>query len=78
MPSRKRPIVEALLYAAILTLIVSRHLLALVRSALGTLGERVPTQRWAALLESVAQELLFIVLLLRPQGMFGKVLERKA
>jgi len=63
MPSAKRPIVEALLYAAILTLIVSRRLLALVRAALGPRGERVPNQRWAAVLESVAQELLLIVLL---------------
>jgi len=63
MPSAKRPVVEVLLHAAILTLIASRRLLALVRSALGKLGERVPTQRWAAVLESVAQELLLIVLL---------------
>ena len=74
MPSRKRPIVEALLYAAILTLIVSRRLLALVRAALGELGEHVPTQRWAALLESVAQELLFIVLL--PPRLTGEILWR--
>lgn len=63
MPSAKRPVVEVLLHAAILTLIASRRLLALVRSTLGQRGERVPNQRWAAVLESVAQELLVIVLL---------------
>jgi len=63
MPSAKRSVVEALLHAAILTLIVSRRLLALARAALGQRGERVPNQRWAAVLESVAQELLAIVLL---------------
>jgi len=63
MPSAKRPVVEVLLHAAILTLIASRRLLAVVRSALGKRGARVPNQRWAAVLESVAQELLVIVLL---------------
>jgi len=63
MPSAKRSVVEALLHAAILTLIASRRLLALVRSVLGERGARVPNQRWAAVLESVAQELLVIVLL---------------
>ena len=58
LPSGKRPVVEALLHAAILTLVVSRRLLALVRERLGALAERVPTQRWAALLQSVAQEIL--------------------
>jgi putative transposase len=62
MPSRTREIVEALLYAAILTLVISRRLLALVRTALKHLAERIPTQRWAALLEAVAAELLRIVL----------------
>jgi putative transposase len=63
MPSAKRCVVEALLHAAILTLIVSRRLLDLVRTALRDDSERVPHQRWAAVLESVAQELLLIVLL---------------
>ena len=61
MPSRKREVVEALLYAAILTLIVSRRLLALVRRALRALADRVPAQRWAAVLESVSPELLLVV-----------------
>lgn len=74
MPSAKRPVVEALLYAAILTLIVSRRLQALVRHTLGTLGERVPNQRWAAVLESVAQELL--VIMVRPPRETAPLLAR--
>ena len=61
MPSSNRHVVEALLYAAILTLVVSRRLLALIRKTLESLAHRIPAQRWAALLESVAAELLLIV-----------------
>jgi putative transposase len=61
LPSRKRQVVEALLHAAILTLVVSRRLLAMLRERLGDLAERVPTQRWAALLQAVAQEILLAV-----------------
>jgi IS4 transposase len=74
MPSAKRPVVEALLYAAILTLIVSRKLQALVRESLGALGERLPSQRWAAVLESVAQELL--VIMVRPPRETAPLLAR--
>jgi IS4 transposase len=61
MPSSNRHVVEALLYAAILTLVVSRRLLALVREALAEAAERIPIQRWAALLEALSGELLQIV-----------------
>ncbi len=74
MPSRKREIVEALLYASILTLIVSRRLLALVRKALAGLADRLPTQRWAALLESTSTELLLIVT--RPPRELKTLLQR--
>lgn len=74
MPSRKREIVEALLYASILTLIISRRLLALVRKALAGLADRIPTQRWAALLESASTELLLIVT--RPPRELKTLLQR--
>jgi putative transposase len=74
MPSRKREIVEALLYAAILTLIVSRRLLELVRRALASLADRLPPQRWAAVLESVSSELLLIVT--RPPRELKEILKR--
>jgi putative transposase len=47
LPSRKREIVEALVYAAVLTLVVSRRLLAAVRAKLRSKRERLPEQRWA-------------------------------
>jgi IS4 transposase len=74
MPSSKRHVVEALLYAAILTLIVSRRLLALVRRALAHLADRVPLERWAALLQSISPELLLIVT--RPPRELKSLLER--
>jgi len=58
MPSGKTIVVEVLLYAALLTMVVSRRLLALVRRRLAALAERIPEQRWAALFVSVAHELL--------------------
>lgn len=58
MPSSKRVVVEALLYAAFLTMIVSRRLLALVRRRLAAMADRIPEQRWAAVFVSVAHELL--------------------
>jgi IS4 transposase len=64
LPSRKRPIVEALIYAAILTLIVSRRLLDLVRRKLRGLQHRFPERRWAAVFVSVAHDLL--TLMVRP------------
>lgn len=62
MPSSKRPIVEALLYAALVTMVVSRTLQAALRKKLGKLGARVPDERWAALFAELAREILKIVL----------------
>jgi hypothetical protein len=61
MPSRKRVVVEALLYAAILTLLVSRRLLAALRHRRPGIAARTPLLRWALALESVAPELLLIM-----------------
>jgi IS4 transposase len=62
MPSRKRRVVEALVYAAILTFIASRLLLAELRRRLGTLGRRVPDERWATIFAVVARDILKLVL----------------
>jgi putative transposase len=62
MPSSKRVVVEVLLYAAFLTMIVSRRLLALVRQRLAAMADRIPAQRWAAVLLVVAHDLLAAVL----------------
>jgi len=62
MPSRKRAVIEVLLYAAILTLVASRRLQAAVRKRLAAdLADRLRHQRWATVLESVSQELLVLV-----------------
>ena len=62
LPSRKAPVIEALLYAAIITLIVSHALLAALREW-GRLEHRtIPLERWARLVLSAAPELLTIAL----------------
>jgi hypothetical protein len=58
MPSSKTVVVEALLYTAFLTLVMSRRLLALVRRRLAAMADRIPGQRWAAIFASVTLELL--------------------
>lgn len=62
IPSRKRHVVEAFLYASLLTLLASRALLLAVRRW-GALGERrTPLERWARLFVSAAPELLALIL----------------
>lgn len=62
MPSSKRVVVEALLYAALLALAVSRRLLALVIDARPDMADRLPPRRWAALLQTVLSDLLVLAL----------------
>lgn len=62
MPSTKRHIVEALVWAALITFVVSRELLAWLRRRLGQRGDRVPEERWAGLFAEVAGDLLRLVL----------------
>lgn len=62
LPSRKSHVVEAFLYASLLTLLASRALLFAIRRR-GALAERrIPTERWARLFVSAAPELLALVL----------------
>lgn len=61
MPSRKKVVVEALLYASLLTLVVSRRLLDAVRRKQAQAAQRFKPRRWAAVFESVAPELLAVV-----------------
>jgi len=63
MPSAKRHIVEALVYAALITFAVSRQLLAAVRRKLGALAARVPEERWAGLFAEIAGDVLRLVLI---------------
>jgi len=62
MPSAKRHIVEALVYAVLITFVVSRTLLAALRRKLGALGERVPQERWAGLFADAALDILRLIL----------------
>jgi putative transposase len=62
LPSRKKHVVEALVYAAILTLIESRKILQQLRIQRSIPQERLPRLRWATLLESVATLLLLVMI----------------
>jgi IS4 transposase len=64
MPSSKPHIVEALLFAAFLTMVVSRSWLRMLRHKMGALSDRCRTERWAAIFRMVAADLLAI--LVRP------------
>lgn len=62
IPSRKSHVVEAFLYASLLTLLASRALLLAIRRW-GSLGDRrTPTERWARLFVSAAPDLLALML----------------
>lgn len=58
MPSAQRPVVEALLYATLWTVIASRTLLETMKKRMGAQGSRLPTERWAILFASVALDVL--------------------
>ena len=74
MPSSKRHIVEALIYAALLTMVASRVLLEHFRSLMAVdLRQRIPEERWAGLFATKASDILAI--LVRPRR-DADVLER--
>lgn len=62
MPSSKREVVETLLYAAILTLLCSRKLLALLRRKQPHQAMRFKEQRAAVVFAALASDLLLLVL----------------
>ena len=74
MPSSKPHIVEALLYAAFLTMVVSRRWLSMLRKKAGALSQRCPTERWAAIFRIVAADLLAI--LVRPSREAAEIARR--
>lgn len=61
LPSSKPHVVEALVYAAILTLVVSRTILRALQKKMPDKIDRLPAQRWAGIFASIAQELLLLV-----------------
>jgi IS4 transposase len=62
MPSRRKEVVETLLYAAILSLTLSRRLFAAIRNALPQHAERLKEQRFANLLATLSGDLLALVI----------------
>ncbi len=62
VPSRKPHIVEALLYATLVTLVASRRLLRAVREALRGQPHAVPEGRWAAIFAAAAGSILDLLL----------------
>lgn len=66
MPSAKKHVVEALLYAALLTLVVSRTLLDALRRKYRQLADRLPEERWAVLFAQFAAQIG--LLLVRPRA----------
>lgn len=67
IPSRKSAVVEALLYAALLTFVASRRLLQVLHEALAEHARRLKTQRWAKLFATLAPDLLLLVLWPAPE-----------
>ena len=61
MPSRKRHVVEAMLYTALLSLATSRALLRALRGAVRA-GFVIPARRWSIVLSQHAHDLLRAVL----------------
>jgi putative transposase len=63
LPTRKAPIVEALVLSSIITLMLSRKLLDTVRLRLKKLAHRIPESRWAALFADTALNILDLIVL---------------
>lgn len=61
LPSAKKPVVETLIFAAILTLVASHALLDALRRRLPT-GRTIPPLRWAAVFDAMAPMLLTMVI----------------
>jgi IS4 transposase len=62
IPSRKRHVVEIFLYASVLTVLVSRALLAAVQRWGRLDSSRTPLERWARLFVSAGPSLLAVIL----------------
>ena len=59
LPSSKKPVVEALIYASLLTLITSKELLLAIKQRLQSLKHRIKEGRWACLFDAFAHRILF-------------------
>lgn len=77
IPSRKRRVVEACLYAALISLSASRALLQAVRAA-APAGHIVPPRRWSVLFSQLAHDILRAVITGRENHRLGALLIREA
>ena len=63
LPTRKAPVVEALIVSSIIALLVSRRLLDAVRRRLRRMRHRVPQGRWACLFAAASLAILDLLML---------------
>jgi IS4 transposase len=61
LPSGRQEVVEALIYASLLTLFTSRHIRSAVRQYLDA-TDRLPHERWARIFNAAAIDILVIIL----------------
>ena len=63
LPSRKKEVVEALIYSAMITMVVSNMLLAMVRRKHRSDAARARQLRWAAVFAALAQQIIWVMVL---------------
>lgn len=68
MPSASKEVVQALLYATLLTLAVSRAFLHALKKQCPGLAARMPAERWAVVFATLSQTLLALILVSRRRG----------
>lgn len=61
LPSASQPIVESLIYTAILTLVISRALIHELRQLKNLSTKETPNRRWAVVFHSVVQRILMLL-----------------
>lgn len=66
-PTEKAHIVEALIYAAILTLVASRRLLMMMRKRYAHEADRMPAERWSRVMTSASHELMEEIIPRKPR-----------
>lgn len=76
MPSEKPAVVQALLYASIITWLVGQEVLAMIRERLKAEARRITARRWSRLLHECASELLRLVVGPPGQHQLAALLER--
>jgi hypothetical protein len=76
MPSEKPAVVQALLYASIITWLVGQEVLRMIRKRLKDEARRVTGRRWSRLLHECASDLLRLLVGPRGQRQLAALVER--